>query len=94
MCVRVQLTVRWALGAGKEDPPSCLPTDTRIYTFLFLLRRIHAALGASCTCSRGTAKADSQGGGGRARTRTHSLVRDLLEDEVVQQGQLLGDLQG
>lgn len=29
-----------------------------------------------------------------AGTHAHSLIRDLLEDEVVQQGQLLCNLQG
>ena len=31
---------------------------------------------------------------GGAGTHAHSLIRDLLEDEVVQQGQLLCNLQG
>lgn len=32
--------------------------------------------------------------GGGARTHGHSLIGDLLEDEVIQQGELLRDLQG
>lgn len=77
-----------SVGPGKRAP-SC---PTSLWTHSLLIPR------GGCTrlrtSRRGPREAVQPAAGGGARTRGHSLVGDLLEDEVVQQGELLGDLQG
>lgn len=79
VCVHVQLTVGGG-WARKEGPP--LRPWTHTFTHFCSTAGNSRGSGSLLCMFLGAAKAASWGGGGRAHT--HSLVRDLLEDEVVQ----------
>ena len=82
-----------SLGTGRDRNPSpSLPAHA------FMLLSVERQPCSSGNLAHMLQEGDSavmvpeeEGGAG---THAHSLIRDLLEDEVVQQGQLLCNLQG